>query len=57
MVAGRSRVSANEEWMEGPHYMGEGAGDTKGDGSCSAAFESIVFAATLLWCSLQIIVE
>ena len=57
MVAGRSRVSANEEWMEGPHYMGEGAGDTKGDGSCSAAFESNVFAATLLWCSLQIIVE
>ena len=27
--------------MAGPYCMGEGAGGAKGDGSCSAAFESI----------------
>lgn len=48
VVAGRSGVSANEEWMEGPYCMGEGAGGAKGEGSCSAAFEFIAFAATLL---------
>lgn len=35
--AGRSGVSASEEWTEGPCCMGEGAGGARGEGPCSAA--------------------